>query len=175
MRLFIGLALPAEIKQQVLATQHRCSGARWQNANQLHLTLNFIGQVAEDQAPALCNLVSDFSFTPFSLQLAGAGRFGSHALWLGVVPEEPVIQLYLALRHRLEAQGWPTERRRFRPHITVARLGRDSDCSHYLEVQREFRSVLFGVHQVALFASTQGPQGSQYEVIARSEEPMPPF
>ncbi len=173
MRLFIGLALPPDIKQQVLATQHRCPGARWQNANQLHLTLNFLGQVAEDQAPALCRLVSDFSFTPFSLQLAGAGHFGAHALWLSVAPQEPVIQLHQALRERLEAQGWPTERRRFRPHVTVARLGRNSDCSHYLEAQSDFQSFPFEVHQAALFASSQGQQGSHYEVIALSAGQAP--
>ncbi|MDX1459356.1 MAG: 2'-5' RNA ligase family protein, partial [Marinobacter sp.] len=76
MRLFIGLALPPAVKRQIRSTQHGIHDARWQNSNQLHLTLNFIGQVPKDQADALIRLVSTFPFTPFELQLTGAGRFG---------------------------------------------------------------------------------------------------
>ncbi|MDX1756062.1 MAG: RNA 2',3'-cyclic phosphodiesterase [Marinobacter sp.] len=171
MRLFIGLTLPGAIKRQIRATQHGIRHARWQNSNQLHLTLNFIGQVPEDQAPALCELVSAFQFAPFSLQLTGAGRFGTRALWLGVSPDEPVIQLHESFKALLAEQDWPTENRRFRPHVTVARLGRRSDCTDYLQTHQDFRSPPFTVRQAVLFSSAQGPQGSHYEVIARTAKP----
>lgn len=168
MRLFIGLALPPAVKRQIRATQHGIRDARWQNSNQLHLTLNFIGHVPEDQADALIELVSTFQFTPFELQLTGAGRFGSRSVWLGAEPEAPVAELHHRFREQLAAQGWPTESRRFRPHVTVARLGRSSDCDSYLETQRDFRSLTFTVSEAVLFSSTQGAQGSHYEAIARS-------
>lgn len=168
MRLFIGLELPDPIKDQLLACQGGIPGARWQNRRQLHLTLNFIGQVADDQVPSLQALVSEFEVKPVTLQLQGVGHFGNRAVWVGITPVAPLQEVQQRLADALEDLGLDLDHRPYRPHITVARLRGQCDVQGFLDTQADFQSKPFEFRHASLFSSTPAPGGSAYEVIARS-------
>ena len=112
-------------------------------------------------------------FDPFPVTLSGAGHFERRgrvsAVWLGVEPEPALT----ALRDRVEAAairaGQPSEGRKFRPHVTVARLNRarPGDVRDWLAANTLFRAVPFTVARFTLFSSTLGRSGSSYVAECR--------
>lgn len=170
MRLFTGLELPDTIKSQLLARQSGIAGGRWQNHNQLHLTLNFIGEIPLDEVAPIQALVSGLEIEPAELKLKGVGHFGNRAVWVGIAPEEPLREVQQDLANALQAMGLTLDKRRYHPHITIARLRGHSDYREFLQAQAEFESDPFEFRQVSLFASTPARGGSHYEVIARNDD-----
>ena len=91
----------------------------------------------------------------------------SGAVWLGGVEPDPALT---ALRDRIEAAavraGQPPEGRKFRPHVTVARLdrARPAEVRDWLAANTLFRAVPFTVARFALFSSTLGRSGPSYRV-----------
>ncbi|MBC7191993.1 RNA 2',3'-cyclic phosphodiesterase [Marinobacter sp.] len=171
-RLFFGLELPSEIKDRLLTVQSAVPGAKWQSAAQLHLTVLFLGNVEEEQVPAVCHSVADIQAEPFSLQVTGLGCFGRprrpRNLWAGIQPEAPVARLHKALQRRMQKLGFATENRAFHPHITLARFKRESgSVEALLAEQGEHVFGQFPVTEFVLFESQQEPAGSAYSAIRR--------
>jgi len=171
-RVFFGLELPPEIKSRLLKVRSAVSGAKWQSAEQLHITLLFLGRVEEARLEAVVGSARDIQSAPFELEVAGLGCFGQSRrprnLWAGVQPEAPVAAIHDALGRRMVNLGLEAERRAFRPHITLARFKRQPGSVEDLLTQHG-ESVFgqFAVTEFALFESKQGPAGSVYRVIER--------
>jgi len=97
-RLFVALRPPPEIRAQLAATMDGVAHARWQDDDQLHLTLRFIGEVerplAEDIAAALAQVHAEAPV----VALAGVGRFerrgATTALWAGLSPHPALAALH---------------------------------------------------------------------------------
>lgn len=171
-RLFVGLELPERIKQQLLAIQRPISGARWQSAEQLHLTLRFLGNVEDPVAALIESTLATLKLHPFALAVKGVDCFGDpqhpRNLWAGVQPESPVKMLHDELNRRFETIGFAPERRPFKPHVTLSRFGRQAGSAEaLLAAERELVSPVFVVEQLSLFESHQDHQGARYQVIGR--------
>ena len=171
-RLFFGLEIPPAIKTRLLRVQSPVPGARWQSADQLHLTLLFLGAVDEGQVPALCAAARSVQRAPFWLAVSGLGCFGQPArprnLWAGVAPAEPLGTLKEALKNRIGNPAPDAEREVFRPHITLARFKRQAGSVEALLA--EHGDAAFGhfpVDEFCLFESSQGSSGSAYSVLER--------
>ncbi|RBW48594.1 RNA 2',3'-cyclic phosphodiesterase [Marinobacter sp. F3R11] len=171
-RLFFGLEIPAHIKARLLKARAEVSGARWQSAEQMHLTLLFLGDLEEECLPAVCEAARHIRPVPFELSVTGLGCFGPpsapRVLWAGVRPEVPVASLHGAIKSKMDGLGFTTEGRAFRPHITLSRFRRQPGSVESLLADYEGRE--FGVFQVdefVLFESRQGAEGSVYTVIER--------
>jgi len=172
-RLFFGLELPAELRMRVAAISTGIDRARWVEPENLHITLRFIGEVEEPAVEDIVREAAAIRFEPFAVTLSGAGHFERRgrvsAVWLGVERNTALA----ALRDRIEAAsvraGQPPEGRKFRPHVTVARLnrGRPGEVRDWLAANTMFRAVPFTVHSFALFSSTLGRSGSNYTVECR--------
>src|SRR4051812_12750662 len=93
---------------------------RWQDDEQLHLTLRFIGEVDRPVADDLADALSQIRAEPFAVRVKGVGRFeqrNSGALWAGVEPKEAVAALASKIERACIAVGLEPERRAFHPHI----------------------------------------------------------
>src|SRR6266404_2162392 len=95
-RLFVALRPPEPIRDLLIDAMDDSPDFRWQDEEQLHLTLRFIGEVerpvAEDVAAALAEIRARL----FEVRINGVGRFeqrSSGALWAGVEPRAPVAAL----------------------------------------------------------------------------------
>ena len=127
-RLFFGLELPGELRMRIEMLSAGIDRARWVAPENLHVTLRFIGEVEEPAMEEIAQEAAAIRFDPFPVTLSGAGHFERRgrvsAVWLGVEPDPALT----ALRDRIEAAavraGQPPEGRKFRPHVTVARLDR---------------------------------------------------
>lgn len=171
-RVFFGLEIPAEIKDRLLQVRAEVTGASWQSVEQMHLTLLFLGNIEEALLLAAREAARDISLAAFELNIVGLGCFGQPRapkhLWAGVESEAPVIGLHSAIKNQVERLGIQTERRTFRPHLTLARFNRQPGSVEHLLT--EYRETMFGSFQVdefVLFESQPGPVGSVYRVLER--------
>ncbi|WP_347330727.1 RNA 2',3'-cyclic phosphodiesterase [Marinimicrobium locisalis] len=172
MRVFLGIELPEDVKQSLQSLPKQPSEARWQTNEQLHLTLNFIGEVDNDTLETLRHRLQSPPLEPVSLRLKGVNVFGSpkhpKALWAMVEPAALLQHWHHTLRDRLEAVGLEQDDRDFQPHVTLARFGRKAvSVEEFLKANEEYLSPSFTAEKLCLFASHLSDEGARYEVIER--------
>lgn len=172
-RLFLGFELPTSVKQQLLGIHESLPGARWQRADQLHLTMRFLGEVSDAVVPQIIDSLSTLGAAPVTVRLQGAGCFGGphrpFALWAGVSPEQPLAQLREEIDKRLAPLALPQDRHAgFKPHITLARIrGGDQSAVRFAQSNAGLTSEWFMFNALGLFSSTQAAEGSVYSVLHR--------
>ena len=137
-------------------------GGRPTRPDNLHMTLEFLGNVDSAQiagASAAAARVSASGFR-FALDVAGHWR-RSRILWLGLTEPAPLLfELQSSLHARLDAVGLRLENRPFRPHVTLARRAK----------HRPFQAVapiVWDVREFVLVESLPGPEGVRYQVVER--------
>ena len=166
-RLFVALALPDTVAQTLLLLESGVPGARWQDRDQLHLTLRFIGEVDGRDASGIDDALSAISALRFSVQLKGVGEFGGktpRALWAGVAPNEALMHLNRKIETALQRLGLEAESRKFTPHVTLARLKaapRDK-VMEFLVHHALYQSTPFEATEFVLYSSHMTPNGSIY-------------
>lgn len=175
-RLFVGLELPQEIRNQLLLLQGGVKGARWQSDSQLHLTLRFIGDVDGGTARDALEALSSVRFQPFQAALTSVGNFGKNGfirtLWAGATPEAAFEALHKKIDRALISSGLESEGRRYKPHVTLARISqkpRPGEMESFIHRNGLFRTPEFEVNTVSLFLSELGHTGAHYTVLERFE------
>lgn len=171
-RLFVALRPPPPIRDLLIDLMDGIEGARWQEDDQLHLTLRYIGEVdsrmAEDVATALSTIRADLP----PLRIQGCGMFDSkghpNAIWAGAAPRDPLAALHRKIDRALVRTGLEPEHRAYLPHITLARLARSAGpVDAFLARHAALTSPEFSVTHMALYESRLGASGSSYEPVAR--------
>jgi 2'-5' RNA ligase len=169
MRLFVGLDLPESVKTALLATMGGVANARWQTAEQLHLTLRFIGEVDRHQAADIAAALGRVKVRPFVAELGEPGLFDHRGridtLWVGVRPAEALAGLAKSINSALTSAGVPPESRAFLPHITIARGRSMIGATGW--PQSPIPRLAWNVDGFVLFESRMGKNGSDYTVLAR--------
>ncbi|GJM22909.1 MAG: RNA 2',3'-cyclic phosphodiesterase [Planctomycetota bacterium] len=171
-RLFVALALPDSIQEQLASLALGLPGARWTESSPFHLTLAFLGELDGPQAQLVEDGLYGVRADPFELRLSGVGHFPPRGepkvLWAGVAPDDPVIALQRAVRRRLARLGVTIEARRYVPHITLARLRHTplAELLRWMEAQIELSSEQFPITHFELVSSVLGREGARHRVRA---------
>ncbi|MDE2335267.1 MAG: RNA 2',3'-cyclic phosphodiesterase [Rhodospirillales bacterium] len=169
MRLFVALELPWELRERLAALGGGVPGARWVPAENLHLTLRFIGEVPPFRAEEVDHALAALRARRFTLTIAGIGTFAKAGretmLWAGVERNERLEHLQGKIETALQRAGLEPERRRFAPHVSLARLDNASPDKLAAFVQRHnlFRTDPFEVEHFTLFSSRLGKEHAAYE------------
>ncbi len=181
-RTFIAVDISPEIRRSALRLiemlRPAADGVKWVAAENLHWTLQFLGDVDELDIPEVCRAVSKAAaeLEPFEIEARGAGAFPSNdrprTLWLGAANgSREMVALHAAVQRRLAKRGFRSEARRFVPHLTLGRAGR-STSSRAVEDQlaqlADFEAGTMLVDEVAVYASRLGPEGPTYEILGRA-------
>lgn len=171
-RLFVAIRPPQAIRDLLIDAMDEGPDFRWQDEEQLHLTLRFIGEVERPLASDIAAALQTIRANRFELRIRGVGRFeqrNSGALWAGVEPREAVAALSSKIERMCQEAGLEAERRAFHPHITLARWkGRRSrEVQDFLERRRGLSSELFEVRDFILFESRLSRHGAHYEEVER--------
>jgi 2'-5' RNA ligase len=171
-RLFVAIRPPAAIRAILLGAMGGISGARWQSEDQLHLTLRFIGQVDRHLAGDVHAALGAIHQPRFEIALNGIGAFDRRgwpdAVWAGVSPHEPLKALHKKVDAVLTRVGVSPDQRAFLPHITLARLKRNSGpVGNLLENAGGLTSPPFTVDHFGLFESTLTADAAVYTLIER--------
>lgn len=169
MRLFVALAVPDRIAQQLLLLAGGVPGARWQNREQMHLTLRFIGEVDGNDARALDDALAGIEAPAFDLQLHGVGQFGNkqpHTLWAAARRNDLLEHLARKVDTAIRRVGQPQDAHKFTPHITLARLRHPEldKVREWLTAHALFTSEEFAVDAFCLYSSKLTSDGSVYRV-----------
>ena len=170
-RLFVAIRPPEAIRDLLIDAMDDSADFRWQDEEQLHLTLRFVGEVERPVANDLADALSAIRAQPFSVRVKGVGRFEQRsfgALWAGLEPRQPLAALAAKVERACVGIGLEPERRAFHPHITLARWKgrRTRELADFLERQRGLASEPFGVASFALFESRLSGHGAHYEEVA---------
>ncbi len=167
-RLFVAVPLPEGIKERILDLRSTIPGARWMGSEQLHLTLKFIGEVEGHTVTLIQEHLASVSHRPFSLQFRGVGSFFPGVLWTGTAHSEGMISLRKKIETTMFNAGIQRERRKFFPHVTIARLHNSPQTSvkRFLKNNDSFRTDSFVVDTFVLFSSVLKPSGAVYTVEA---------
>jgi 2'-5' RNA ligase len=165
LRLFVGIALPPEIKLRLSPLCAGVPGARWVDPENYHVTLRFIGEVDEGMAADVDEALAQIRARRFELALAGIGQFGERMLWAGVEKSPALFHLRDKVESALVRLGLPPEGRRYAPHVTLARLKRPAEdrLQAYLQEHALFRAAPFAVARFSLVASYLTKSGAIYE------------
>jgi 2'-5' RNA ligase len=169
MRLFVALPIPDMIAQPLMLLQGGVPGARWQQREQLHLTLRFIGEVDGRDMAAIDDALAGIDAPAFELQLHGTGQFGNkqpNALWAGSRPNEMLEHLARKVDSAIRRAGSPADAHKFTAHVTLARL-RHPDLDkvrEWLTDKALFTSPTFEVGRFCLYSSKLTSDGSIYRV-----------
>lgn len=168
MRLFVGVELPWELRQRLINLAGGLPGARWVPQENLHLTLRFVGEVPPNQAEEVDLALAALRGRPFELAVGGVGthnRGGREvALWVGVDKTPTLEHLQSKIETALQRAGLPPERRRFIPHVTLARLDSfvEAKLAAYVQTNNLFRAGPVTMDRFTLFSSQLGKEASVY-------------
>ena len=168
MRLFVGLDLPWSLRQRLSFLAGGIPGARWLPPENYHVTLRFIGEVAGYRAEEIDHALAALRGRGFTLSLAGVGTFEKAgrpvALWVAVERNPQLDLLQSKIETACQRAGLEPERRRFAPHVTLARLDNpvESKLVSFVQANNLFRSEPVPIEHFTLFSSRLGKEQSVY-------------
>ncbi|HVL64894.1 MAG TPA: RNA 2',3'-cyclic phosphodiesterase [Actinomycetota bacterium] len=177
LRLFVAADVPPEhlasVEEAVGAWQRTLSGARWTDPSGRHVTLKFLGSVAEERLEGVLEAASIAarSCVPGRARLSGFGAFPStrrmRVLWVGLDDLDGSLAcLATALDRGFEALGVEPEKRSFTAHLTVARFRNPSTLPEGAS-GIDLRSLPpFEVDRAVLYRSHLSAKGARYEALA---------
>ena len=181
-RMFVAVRPPpgaVEHLDEFLEVRRDAAPYRWAPAEQLHVTLAFLESVADRHLDDLVERLASAAArrTPFEMRLAGGGAFPDPArarvLWAGLdldaAAATELDRLATGARNAAVAAGTTVDGQRFRPHVTVARLGRPAEVTRWVRLLDGYQGPTWTVDTVSLVASHlgEGPRGRpRHEVVA---------
>jgi 2'-5' RNA ligase len=179
-RTFIAIEIPGNIISKIRELQEGIKGygfkIRWVRAENIHLTLKFLGDVESVRIDEIAEAISKTveGYTPISLKAKGVGVFPSlkrpRVLWVGLTGQmEALVGLQNALDEHLELLGFHKEKRPFKGHLTMGRMKDKIDAKKFgdaLMTFRSFESETFGADQITLYKSELKSAGAVYTKLA---------
>jgi 2'-5' RNA ligase len=175
-RSFIAIELPENMIDAIQKVQERMRpyglNVRWVRPQNVHLTLKFLGDINEAEAEKVGRAIFESAdgVAPLALAAKGVGTFPSikrpRVIWIGVAGQlNELIGLQKRLDGKLEAIGFPAEKRAFKGHLTLGRAKGNIGPKQLLEAMTElagFETEPFVADKVALFKSELKPSGAVY-------------
>jgi 2'-5' RNA ligase len=186
-RTFIAIEVGTDVKARAADLIKRLKKAeadvRWVSPEHMHITLKFLGDVPNVEIPDVCREIAaaTVQFEPFEIEFQAAGAFPdsqrAKTLWIGIAPGEGFDQL-AAMNNEIEERlhtnlGFPRERRRFQPHLTIGRVNSAGAAQQALaqlvEENATFDASLAEIDEVLIYASFLEKSGPTYTVMGRAE------
>ena len=184
MRLFVAVTLPDPVREAVSQMIRELSGrletVRWTKAENIHLTLKFLGGVEADRIPPVRDCLDRMAEAqlPFTVVPEGLGVFPPRGkprvIWAGVEEGRGrLTALAEDLDRGLSELGFPRETRRYTPHLTLGRIKNTRSGSGLRKITREIEKRgadslgAFNVDMIVLMESTLTPRGAIHRVVSR--------
>jgi 2'-5' RNA ligase len=183
-RTFIAVELSPNVKSRAAKLIDDLRGAdadvNWVQAQQMHLTLKFLGDVPDTETPDVCRVVEKVAAAhePFEIMFRGLGAFPNaqhpRTLWIALADGgQELKSLQAAIDEALKTElGYAKEQRGFHPHLTIGRVKHEppgGELERLIEQHAEFEADLAVVDEVVTFASFPGPKGPTHDAMSRAE------
>jgi 2'-5' RNA ligase len=183
LRTFIAVDPGRAIRDRIVALQDSLARAaadvKWVEPDNLHVTLLFLGEVADREVPRVCRAVNEVvaSHAPFTMSVEQVGCF-PHArrpriLWVGVGQGAgELCALHDELEPPLLDLGcYRREERRYTPHITLGRNRKDTsqaELAAALARKADWKAGAITVGEVLVMSSELRSEGPEYTVLSRA-------
>lgn len=183
MRLFLGLPVPQRVAEALL---HHVRGLnfrdslsksgkastdtspRWTQPENMHLTLVFLGEVAQEKLAAIANELEALAVPDLNLHLSGFGTFPrAGVLFAEAEPAAALMRLQADVAHRMARIGFTLEDRPYHPHLTLARMRSPIRLKPAQLALPHSVPRSFSANEVILYRSQPTPSGSRYEPLLR--------
>lgn len=183
MRLFVAInpstAERARLAEASRALREAGYPIRWVAPENVHLTLKFLGEVVEAQVAGVCAAVDESAKQLGSLQMAvrDFGAFPNlrrpQVVWAGLEANASLEELQSRVEGALADLGFPHERRKFRPHLTLGRAQKRTRVSDFHGLEELVKGLsyddVFEVRGVDVMRSRLRPSGAIYDVLHTAE------
>ncbi|MFC3692762.1 RNA 2',3'-cyclic phosphodiesterase [Chenggangzhangella methanolivorans] len=170
-RLFTALEVPEDVAQALATYRGGLSGARWIDVENYHVTLRFLGDIEEEVAQEAAYLLGQVRRAPFEVTIEGLDAFGGdrpRALIARIAPSPAIVELQAEHERLMRRAGLPSEKRKFAPHVTLARL-RDASpraVADYLGLRGGPPGLTFRADQFVIYSSRDSVGGGPYVMEA---------
>ncbi len=168
MRLFVAIDLPFALREALSRLSFGLHGARWIPPENYHLTLRFLGEVANPVAADVDHALASLRARRFTLALSGTGTFERSgrtvSLWAGIIREPALDHLQSKVDTALHRIGITGERRRFQPHVGLARVDgvAPERLAGWVQAHNLLRTEPAPIEHFTLFSSQLGKEQAVY-------------
>ncbi|HHV47071.1 MAG TPA: RNA 2',3'-cyclic phosphodiesterase [Tissierellia bacterium] len=133
MRAFIAFDFPEQLKNQLYQIQNLLKnisyGGSWVSKDNFHITLKFLGEIEEGYVEGIGRVLKTISLSnvPINIKVNNIGYFNRKnneygIVWLGLEGDmDRLNAIYDFIEDNMNQMGFPKERRKFSPHITLVR------------------------------------------------------
>ena len=180
MRAFVAVVPPPEVVEHLdafLSVRRDAAAWSWSGDEQWHVTLAFTGSLPDHALDELDDLLTAAAArrTAFGMRVTGGGAFphpdGARVLWAGLEVDDVagLDRLAESCRSAVSRAGARVDGQRFRPHLTLARLGRPANVTSWVRLLDGYAGPRWEVGEVALVSSHlgEGPRRRpRHEVVA---------
>ena len=169
MRLFVALEVSPPVRQRLGFLAGGLPGARWVSVENFHVTLRFIGECPAHRCEEVDHALAAVRAPGFDLTLSGVGVFERNgrpaSIWAGVDRTRALDHLQSKVETALQRIGLDADRRRFTPHVTLARLGDvpRTKLGEWVQQHNLLRTAPVRVEHFTLFSSLLGKEHAVYE------------
>lgn len=166
-RLFAALRLPPSIAMQLSLLRGGLNGARWIDTENFHITLAFFGDIDRHIANDLALALGGIDRHAFDLRIDRLDAFGNgkpRALYARIEPVAALMELQSEIERLAKRHGVPPDRRKFLPHVTLARLKGTAphEVAHFIHSRGGYTSPSFAVDRFDLLSSKASIGGGPY-------------
>jgi RNA 2',3'-cyclic 3'-phosphodiesterase len=162
-RLFFALWPDEETRTQVdtVAQQFKNENIRLVKRSNLHITLEFLGEISEDDQRALEKSVGKITGESFDIELTRVGWWKKpQILWIGTthIPKQ-LLTLVKSIKKCVKQQGLEPDQREYKPHVTIVRKVKQ------IFLPKEVFHIHWHVESFALVISKSTKNGVDYQVL----------
>jgi 2'-5' RNA ligase len=182
MRCFIAINIDKEIKSALSSLQKQLRESinvkkgdiNWVNPDNMHLTLKFLGEIKDEKAVEICNIVKAAAgrHKSFELDIESVGHFGGRSprvLWVGTGEgKENLLKLQEDIEKSLALAGWPEETREFAGHLTLCRIRHPvagMKLAQASDSYKDFKVGTLSADAVCVYQSELKPAGPVYTAL----------
>lgn len=175
-RAFIAVEVPVSQELEDFSRAVKDTGAflKMVNLANVHITLKFLGDIDEKLVPEIEEIIKNAvsGIGPFTMKLKGSGAFPNlnriSVIWAGMENADALGEIARKIDSGLKPLGFQPEKRKFSPHVTVARVKSSKNKDKLVDIIKQFSNTEFGevpVKRIILKKSVLTPQGPIYSDI----------
>lgn len=178
-RTFICFELPDKVRSELAELQNslkpKSNSVRWSKPDSIHLTLNFLGDVEKERMDDIFDAVKRATEgnAPFQINISGTGAFPNYkrptVYWIGVNESSGALHsIQQKIETELEKLGFPKEKRKFSPHLTIGRVKSQHGLNEISTALQDVKlpTMTFIADEIVVMQSVLQPGGARYTPLS---------